>query len=117
MSEGPTAGPAPQGLSERGWRIASMAIWAGVVAVVVFALALIALSWRDIRIPSLGSGFGPPDLALPEVTIPDLGTFRLEADEPETPARPTKPSGMPDGMERADDIPNAEPVDADRLAD
>ncbi len=111
MTEEPTSGPPRQGLSERGWRTVSMAIWAGVVAIGVFALALIALGWRDVRLHEFGADLNLPELNLPHVDIPDVGTFRLEADA----AEPAKPGEPPEGMAPADEIPDARPVDPDRL--
>ncbi|WP_296815205.1 hypothetical protein [Brevundimonas sp.] len=109
MSEGPTSGPRPHGLSERGWRLLGLAIWGGVVAVGVFGAALMALSWREAALPPLGL----PELELPELEIPDVGAIRLEAeDEP-----PAKPGPVPEGMSRADAIPEAQPVQPERLED
>lgn len=96
-------------LSEKGWRAVSLSIWAGVIGVAVLSLALLAFSWRDLRALTLDL----PDISLPEVSLPDLGNFRIEAEDPPT----AKPGPVPDGMSPADDIPDAQPVNADRIAD
>lgn len=104
MREGPPSGPAGDGLSERGWRLAGLLIWSGVLAAAALGLGLMVLTFNDARLPRLNL----PRIGAPELTLPDLGGLRISPSEDAKPG-----STRPEGMARGDRAAEARPVEAD----
>lgn len=101
MDEGPDGG----GRQAAGWRAASVAIWAAVLGTAALGLLVMAFTWDDADLPSLGL----PRIEAPELSLPDLGGLRVSPPEDPKPGSP-----RPEGMARADRVADARPVEADR---